>query len=219
MTGHDTRIGTARCQDRPSLILNPWIGDFGRLWSGSVGATAGRRGMVVRDLLACTSFSSLAVPWSGLGWRGGQGHGCGSGGPRLRRRIVAEDVVPQGFPVGPPGPVGRQVQHRFAGGGRVAGRDVDQVTAQGGAAGHGIVAAGEGPGGAQQVVGDHRAGQPGATRGKQPRRYVRERTVDQSTAWSRQGHERYDELSAESLFRFVGCRALTGIGTARRVTG
>jgi hypothetical protein len=27
-----------------ALSLNPWIGDFGRLWSGSVGATAGRAG-------------------------------------------------------------------------------------------------------------------------------------------------------------------------------
>jgi len=29
---------------REALSLNPWIGDFGRLWSGWVGATAGRAG-------------------------------------------------------------------------------------------------------------------------------------------------------------------------------
>ena len=41
------------------------------------------------------------------------------------------------------------------------------------------VAAGERPGGAQQVVRDHRAGQPRAVRGEQPRRDMRQRPVDQ----------------------------------------
>ena len=47
---------------------------------------------------------------------------------------MADDVVPQGFPSGLPGPVGWQVQHRFAGWGGEAGGHVDQVAAQGGAA-------------------------------------------------------------------------------------
>ena len=81
---------------------------------------------------------------------------------------VADDVVPQGFPSGLPGPVGWQVQHGFAGRGGEAGGHVDQVAAQGGAAGHGVVTAGEGARGAQQVMGDHRAGQPGAVGGEQP---------------------------------------------------
>jgi hypothetical protein len=95
----------------------------------------------------------------------------GSGSAGLRGR-VADDVVPQGFPLDLARPVPRQVQHRLAGRGGETGRDVDQVAAQGGAAGYGVMTAGEGAGGAQQVVGDHRAGQPGAVRGEQPRRYL-----------------------------------------------
>ena len=65
-----------------------------------------------------------------------------------------------------------QVQRRLAGGRGEAGGHVDQVAAQGGAARDGVVAAGEGAGGAQQVVRDHRAGQPGAVGGEQPRGYL-----------------------------------------------
>ena len=67
----------------------------------------------------------------------------------------------------------------LAGGCGEAGGHVDQVAAQGGAARDGVLAAGEGAGGAQQVVRDHRAAQPGAVRGEQPGRDVRQRPVDQ----------------------------------------
>jgi hypothetical protein len=58
------------------------------------------------------------------GWTGALSGGAGLGGR------VADSVVPQGFPLELPGPVDGQVQHGFAGGGREASRDVDQVTAQ-----------------------------------------------------------------------------------------
>ena len=45
-----------------------------------------------------------------------------------------------------------QVQRRLAGGGGEAGGHGDQVAAQGGAPAIGVVAAGDGPGDAQQVV-------------------------------------------------------------------
>ena len=61
----------------------------------------------------------------------------------------------------------------------LASRLFDQVAAQGSTAGDGVVAAGDDAGRAQQVVRDHRAGQPGAVRGKQPRRDVCQRAVDQ----------------------------------------
>jgi hypothetical protein len=69
--------------------------------------------------------------------------------------LVAYDVVPQGFPFDLPGADGRQVQHRFACRRGEAGGHSDQVAAQRGTAG----------GGAQEVVRDHRAGQPGAVGG------------------------------------------------------
>jgi hypothetical protein len=72
-----------------------------------------------------------------------------------------------------------QVQHGLAGRGGEAGRHVDEVAAQGGAAGDGVIPAGEGCGGTQQVVSDHRAGQPGAVGGEQPRRDMSQRPVDQ----------------------------------------
>ena len=104
----------------------------GRVWRGGM-----------RDPLACTSFSLL---WqsSGRAGDGGVDGGwrLGSGGSWLDGG-VADDVVPQGFPSGLPGPVGWQVQHGFAGRGGEAGGHVDQVAAQGGAAGHGVVTAGE----------------------------------------------------------------------------
>ena len=71
-------------------------------------------------------------------------------------RTVADDVVPQGFPPDLPWPVRWQVQHRLAGGRGEAGGHVDQVAAQGGAARDGVLAAGERPGRAQQVMRDHR---------------------------------------------------------------
>src|SRR6478735_1009321 len=66
------------------------------------------------DPLACTSFP-LGFLGSGLA-AGGQGLAGGSAGAWLGGPVaVADDVVPQGFPSGLPGPVGWQLQHRFAG--------------------------------------------------------------------------------------------------------
>jgi hypothetical protein len=53
-----------------------------------------------------------------------------------------------------------------------AGGDVDEVTANGGAAGLAIGQADQGPGGAQQVVRDRDAGQPGRVGGEDPGRQV-----------------------------------------------
>ena len=72
-----------------------------------------------------------------------------------------------------------QVQRRLAGGRGEARGHVDQVAAQGGTARDGVRTAGERPGRAQQVVRDHRTGQPGAVRGEQPRRDMREGPIDQ----------------------------------------
>lgn len=60
------------------------------------------------------------------------------------------------------------MQDGFAGRGGEAGGHVDQVAAQGGATGHGVATAGEGAGGAQQVMRNRRAVQPGAVGGEQP---------------------------------------------------
>src|SRR5271166_7125214 len=108
----------------------------------------------MRDRLACTSFS-LLLGSSGRAWDGGvdrvwpvRSGGAGLGG----RVLVADKVVPQGLPSVLPGPVGWQVQHRFTGRGGEAGRHVEQVAAQSSAASHGVVTAGAGAGGAQQVM-------------------------------------------------------------------
>jgi hypothetical protein len=57
---------------------------------------------------------------------------------------VADYIVPQRFPADLRWPV---VQCGFSGRGGEVGRDGDQATAQGGAAGDGVVAAGDGSGG------------------------------------------------------------------------
>ena len=59
--------------------------------------------------------------------------------------------------------------------GRRSERHVDQVAAQAAPAGNGGIAAGERARGAQQVMRDHRAGQPGAVGGEQPRRDITHR--------------------------------------------
>jgi hypothetical protein len=104
----------------------------------------------VRDPLACTSFSLLRCSLGRAG-NGGVDRGwlVGPGGAWLDGR-VADDVVPQGFPSVLRGPVSRQVQHGFAGGGREAGAHVDQVAAQG-ATGPGVVTTGEGARGAPPI--------------------------------------------------------------------
>jgi len=63
------------------------------------------------------------------------------------------------------GQVHGDVAAAMAGG---AGGDVDQVTADGGAAGFVIGQAGQGPGGAQQVMRDRGAGQPGGVGREEP---------------------------------------------------
>ena len=75
---------------------------------------------------------------------------------------MTDDVVPQGFPPGLPWPVGGQVQRRPAGGCRETGGHVDQVAAQAAPRSTACLTAGEGARGAQQIVRDHRAAQPGA---------------------------------------------------------
>ena len=195
---HLLRLGTPRQKEqRPELLgdgdtvvnqivyptvllsLDPWMGDFE--WSSARFGAVSRAVDVAAhcDRLACTSFSLLRVPRVGPGVAGWTGTGRWGQAARGWAVGVANDVVPQGFPSVLPGPVGGQVQHRFAGRGGEAGRHVDQVAAQGGTAGHGVVAAGEDAGRAQQVVRDHRAGQPGAVGGEQPGRDVRQRAVDQ----------------------------------------
>ena len=72
-----------------------------------------------------------------------------------------------------------------------AGGDVDQVAADGGAAGLGEGEAGQGSGGAQQVVRHGRDRQPGGVRGEEPGGQVSQGAVVPSaktcstTAWSR----------------------------------
>src|SRR6185437_9999391 len=83
---------------------------------------------------------------------------------------------PQGVPGGFPGPVGGD---RFALGSGQPGGDVDQVTAQGGAAGAAVAGAGQGRGRAQQIVRDGRADGPGRVGAEAPRRDVGQRSVDE----------------------------------------
>ena len=47
-------------------------------------------------------------------------------------------------------------------------RDADRAGELAKELGDGVVAAGDGPGGTQQIVRDHRAGQPGAVGGEEP---------------------------------------------------
>ena len=131
--------------------------------------------MGVSDPLACTSFPCV----SGVGPGMAGGRGAWRSSCSWDRGTVTDDGVPQGFPLDLPWPVRGQVQRRLAGGRGEAGGHGDQVPAQGGAARDGVVAAGDGPGGAQQIVRDHRAGQPGAVGGEQPGRDMRERAVDE----------------------------------------
>jgi hypothetical protein len=72
------------------------------------------------------------------------------------------------------GQVEREVAAAVAGSPR---GDIDEVAAQGGAAGLGVAAPGQGPGGAQQVAADRGERQPGRVGGERARRQVRERPV------------------------------------------
>ena len=122
------------------------------------------------DLLVCPAFPLVV---SGLPrvrrW-------TGSGGDRW---AGAEDAVPQRVPRVGPGPVRGQVQHPAALRAGDPGGHGDDLAAQGRAAGHGMLRAGQGAGGAEQVVGDRRADRPGAVRGEPARGQVGQGSVDQ----------------------------------------
>ena len=60
-----------------------------------------------------------------------------------------------------------------------AGRDVDDLAAQRRSACSGVLVAGEDAGGAQQVVGDRRAQDPGGVGAEAARGHVGQRSVDQ----------------------------------------
>src|SRR6202034_912766 len=88
--------------------------------------------------------------------------------------------VEQAHPSGLVVPVFGQVQGDLAA--AVAGDpggDADEVAAQRGASGFGKGEAGQGPGGAQQVVAGSGAGQPGCVRGERPRGQVGQGSVGQ----------------------------------------
>ncbi len=91
---------------------------------------------------------------TGSGWSG-RGGGRPGGG--------LEQVHPFGLAVPVFGQVQGDVPAAVAGG---AGGDVDQVAAQGDGSGFGEGEAGQGSGGAQQVVADGGAGQPGGVGGE-----------------------------------------------------
>jgi hypothetical protein len=86
------------------LSLNPWMGGLsgrrrvGEAWPDMDGSGACVICWPV-PVFPCYGFLG-----SGLGGRGGQEKPVGSGCTRLRGR-VADDVVPQDFPSGLPGPV------------------------------------------------------------------------------------------------------------------
>ena len=75
-------------------------------------------------------------------------------------------LVEQPHPPAGPSPVSGQAQPDTAGVADDLGRDVDEPSAQGLPASAGMGAAGQGRGGAQQVVRDRGAGQPGAVGGE-----------------------------------------------------
>ena len=75
--------------------------------------------------------------------------------------------------------MGGQVQDGFALRTCQAGGDVDDLSPQGGAPGGGVGAAGQDPGGTQQVVGDRRAQDPGTVGAEMPRGHVGQWSVDE----------------------------------------
>jgi hypothetical protein len=94
---------------------------------------------------------------------GGSGRGSGRPGGGV------EQVHPFGLAVPAVGQVHGEVPVAVAGG---AGGDVDEVAAQGGGPGFGAGEAGQGSGGAQQVVADGGAGQPGRVGGERALAYL-----------------------------------------------
>src|SRR5664280_931646 len=79
------------------------------------------------------------------------------------------------------------MQRSFALGSGDPTRDVDQVTTQGGPAGHRVGLPGQSPGGAEQVVGDRRQHRPRTICWEQPGRQVSQRSVDEV------GEHRFDD--------------------------
>jgi hypothetical protein len=87
-------------------LIRGWVISSGRR-RGCLEVRPGVAWWRVRDRLACTSFSLLRGSW-GRAWDGGvdRDWSVGSGGAGLGGRVVvADDVVPQGFPLGLSGPV------------------------------------------------------------------------------------------------------------------
>src|SRR3974377_1959361 len=129
------------------LFLWVWGGGAGGWWRGWA------RGAVV-------------ARWPGLGWSGHLGRWRPAGG--------FEQVHPLLLTVPALGKVQGEVPAAGAGG---AGGDVDEVAAQGGTPGFGAGEAGQGPGGAQQVMRDSCAGQPGRVGGERARGQVSQRPI------------------------------------------
>ena len=93
--------------------------------AGPIRCDSGRAGTWVGQGLIClagTSFPCLGSLGRALDGEVDRDWSVGSGGAWLPSGRVADDVVPQGFPFDLPGPVGGQVQHRFAGRRGEAGR-------------------------------------------------------------------------------------------------
>jgi hypothetical protein len=92
-----------------------------------------------------------------------------SGRPGWRPAGGLEEIEPFLLAVPAFGQVHGDAAAAVAGG---PGGDVDEVAADGDAAGSGVEGSGEGAGGAGQVVGDGRAGEPRGVRGEVPGRYL-----------------------------------------------
>ena len=86
---------------------------------------------------------------------------------------MADDVVPQGFPSGLPGPVGGRCRIGLRAGAAKRAGTLTRSRRRVAPRRDGVVAAGERAGGAQQVVRDHRAQQPGGVGAEASRRYLK----------------------------------------------
>jgi hypothetical protein len=146
-------------------------------------------GFLAGDVVAFCRWPGAAVGVrAGLGWSGRSG-----------RRVAGglEEAEPVGLAVPAVGQVQGEVAAAVAGG---AGGDVDEVAAQGGASGLDAGEAGQGPGGAQQVVADGGAGEPGGVGGERARRQVGQGPVSQVR----------EDLLDDGVFSELGIQPLCG---------